>query len=135
VIARFCPGFHMPRALTPRFAPEHPGMRCARFDGESCAPVIRLSRAIATISGASDLGQTQHLASQWLSLPSGFPRVFADFGGTRVDSLWKLCAAARIDEQAPRPRQGATSAPSSHTSSARNHDFSRSDGLAFTLEV
>ncbi len=102
---RFCPGFHMPRALTPRFAPEHPGMRCARFDGESCAPVIRLSRAIATISGASDLGQTQYLGDDGQSFPSRFPPDFADSRGTRVDSLWKPCASARSDEQAPAGRQ------------------------------
>jgi len=56
---------------------------------------------IATISGASDLGQTQYLVDPSQPYPDGFPPVSADSGGTGVDRLWKPCAAARIAEQAP----------------------------------
>lgn len=72
---------------------------CARFAGASCAPVIRLSRANATISGASDLGQTQYLVDPSQPFPARFPPDPRDSGGMGVDSLWKRCAAAGIDEQ------------------------------------
>src|ERR687893_288427 len=76
----------MPRALTPRFAPERPGMRCARFDGESCAPVTRLSRAIATICGAPNLGQTQYLAPVFHRPPCFGPELVWTSCGNHVQA-------------------------------------------------